>query len=204
MSKNSIPRLAVVKREEKETKLREFVVEHLGAAWSGNVSVAHSTCLLVARSAESPVAKTILTMGSIASMRGFAVRAIFANLGTAETARIAEACRVSDWALQIRWARDIRLQDAHEQLVLGPSTSWTGDCMRREPSSRDACELYAADCAETARRSTLYFERLWQVSEPIFERAIATPAATDIVPAQSVEQLVASNAVKKPTTRTSA
>ena len=204
MIENSVPRLCIVKREEKETKLREFIFDHLAARTAAVVDAdPFPSCLLIARSAESPVAKTILTMGSIASMRGFAVRAIFANLGTAETARIAEACRVSDWALQIRWARDIRLQDAHEQLVLGPSTSWTGDCMRREPTSRDACELYAADCAETARRSTLYFERLWQVSEPIFERAISTGAATDIVPAQSVEQLVASNAVKSPT-RTSA
>jgi hypothetical protein len=191
MSENSVPRLAIVRREEKETKLKEFILGHL-AARSVNAAGfdAFPSCLLVARSAESPVAKTVLALGARASLRGFSVRAIFACLGTAETARVAEACRVSDWGLQIRWARDIRLLDAHEQLVLGPSTAWIGDCMRREPSSRDASELFASDCPEAARRASMYFERLWRVCEPIFERqAPALSGIEQTLPVQPIEPI---------------
>src|SRR5690606_14006482 len=121
-----------------------------------------ATCLLVARSAESPVARMVLSLGAGARLRGFSVRAIFAFLGTAETVRIAEACRASGWALQVRWARDLRLLEAHEQLVLGAATSWIGDSMRRDPLSHDACELHAPDCPDSAERAALFFERLWQ------------------------------------------
>ena len=197
MSQKPVTRLSIVRREEKEAKLREFVLGHVGSMQTPMETGA--SCLLIARSADSPVAKTVLTMGAKASLRGFAVRAIFAYLGTAETARVAEACRVSDWALQIRWARDLRLLDAHEQLVLGPSTAWIGDCMRREPASRDACELFASDCMETARRASMFFERLWQASEPIFERA----GTAEIAPVQPllglpVEQLGAIDPAKAP------
>ena len=203
MSENSVPRLAVVKREEKETKLKEFIVGHLAARTAAVVEAdPFPSCLLIARSAESPVAKTVLAMGSKARLQGFTVRAIFAYLGTTETARVAEACRVSDWGLQIRWARDLRLLDAHEQLVLGPTTSWIGDCMRREPSSRDACELFAGDCAETARRSAIYFERLWGACEPIFERlGTGTCELDHPLPAQSLEQFDLNRAAKIPSRR---
>ena len=119
------------------------------------------------------------------------------NLGTGETARIAEACLVSDWALQIRWARDLRLLEAHEQLVIGSATSWTGDCMRREPMSRDACEIYAPGCTESAQRAALFFERIWQASEPIFERQGVEPVAVpDPAIVQPVEQLPVNGSAK--------
>ena len=36
----------------------------------------------------------------------------------------------------IRWARNPRLLDAHEQVTYGDAISWSGDAMRRDPSSR--------------------------------------------------------------------
>ena len=194
MSRPAAPQSCLVKREEKEDRLKAFVLQHIADRRSQRVDDhATPTCLLLARSAESPVAKTVLSLGAKADLKGFAVRAIFAHLGTAETARIAEACRVSDWALQIRWARDLRLLDAHEQLVMGPAMSWMGDCMRRDPMNRDACEQFAADCHVTARRGALYFERIWQLSEPIFERqGFEMAAAPDPTLVPLVEQLAAS------------
>jgi len=192
MSRQIAPQSRLVKREEKETKLKAFILQHLEERrGQGPADATEMSCLLIARSAESPVAKTVLSMGASSDLKGFTVRAIFANLGTAETARIAEACLVSDWALQIRWARDLRLLEAHEQLVIGSATSWTGDCMRREPMSRDACETYAAGCPETAQRVALFFERIWQASEPIFERQGIEPAAAPDPAVPPAEQLPA-------------
>lgn len=171
MSRLVAPQPHLVKREEKERKLESLL---LGQIEEFAENAAHvpgeMNCLLVARSADSPVAKLVLSHGAAARLRRFSVRAIFAFLGTAETVRIAEACRASEWALQVRWARDLRLLEAHEQLVIGPATCWMGDSMRRDPLSHDACELHAPDCPEATQRAVRYFERLWQASEPVFER----------------------------------
>jgi len=69
--------------------------------------------------------------------------------------------------IEIRWACNPRLLDAHEELVVGPLTSWTGDCMRRDPNKRDAYESFNSGCAEAAGWARISFDRLWQASEPL-------------------------------------
>jgi hypothetical protein len=172
--------VGIVKRKEKEAKLGQFISEHVARQIAGRM-----TCLLVARSAESPVAKAMLSAGTRFASK-LLVRAIFANLGGAEAARIAEACTASELALQVRWARDLRLMDAHEQLVLPPARSWTGDCMRREPAKSDAHEWFAPECPDTARRAALFFERLWGVSEPVIERLAPHPCSAPEPPPKGV------------------
>jgi hypothetical protein len=168
-----------VKREEKETKLKDFIKQAIARqGMDGQGRAARCTLLLVARSADSPVAKAVFALGSEIGASYLALRAIFATLGSTETARIAEACTESDLDLQIRWARDLRLMDAHEQLVLLPDTSWTGDCMRRDPAKRDAYEAFAVDSRETAHRASTCFERLWGASEPVIERKPAAQPET--------------------------
>ena len=191
MSRPSAPQFTFVRREEKEFRIRDLVVRHLQRQAANALQVAgEKTCLLIARSADSPAARTVLSLGASGSLRGYSVRAIFGFLGTAETVKIAEACRASGWSLQVRWARDLRLLEAHEQLVLGTETSWYGDSMRRDPSIRDACELYAPECPATARRSIQFFENLWRVSEPVFERTLVpTNELPDPALLQSVTEL---------------
>jgi len=188
MSRPSAPQFTFVKREEKELRLRELVLGHLQTRPANAFQGAgERTCLLIARSADSPMAKTVLSLGASGSLRGYSVLAIFGFLGTAETVKIAEACRASAWSLQVRWARDLRLLEAHEQLVLGTETSWYGDSMRRDPSMRDACELYAPECPATARLSIQFFEKLWRASEPVFERTLVP---TDELPDPALLQPV--------------
>lgn len=188
MSFQAAPQPSLVKREQKDDKLSQLLLRYLETMGEdAHADPPSATCLLVARSAESPVARLVLSLGAEARLKGFSVRAIFAFLGTAETVQIAEACRASGWALQVRWARDLRLLEAHEQLVLGPATSWIGDSMRRDPLSRDACELYAPDCLDAAKRSVLFFERLWQASERVLERQ--APAIDDACNSALMRQL---------------
>ena len=176
------PSFGLVRREEKEARLRAFIAEFLARRADQQCPVAPAL-LVLARSAESPVAKAAMSLAAHQKDRDFSLRAIFATLGTADTTYIAEACRSSNWTVQIRWARDVRLMDAHEQLVLDQATSWIGDCMRREPLKHDAFEAFSADCAETARSVTLFFERLWQVSEPIIDRRpLGEGASPDVLP----------------------
>ena len=63
-----------------------------------------------------------------------------------------------------RFLTDARMLEAHEQLVLGPATVWIGDCMRRDPSKRDAFETYCDLNVPTARSARRSFERMWSMA----------------------------------------
>lgn len=172
MSVTAAAGFGLVRREQKQQKLEAFIADYLDHP-ARRRSSAPRCFLVLARSAESPAAKAVLATGLRGAGHGLSVRAIFATLGEDDAARLAELCRSSERGLQVRWARDVRLMDAHEQLVLGETTSWTGDCMRREPSKHDAFEAFMPDSAEAARRAILFFERLWHVSVPIIDRPAA-------------------------------
>lgn len=64
-------------------------------------------------------------------------------------------------SLEMRHAFDLRLLDAHEQLVLGRYSAWCGDCMRRNPSERDAFESFIRDDQVLSGWARKTFKRLW-------------------------------------------
>jgi hypothetical protein len=159
----------IVRLEDKENKLKAFIrallcpQPHVGIAGS---SIEH--LLLVARSASSPVAKAIASLAR-EGVLCLPVRAVF--LLDKPDGSDESLCRAADLhlplPLSVRIARDQRLSDAHEQLVLGPASSWFGDCMRRDPMKRDAYECFAASCTETAAWARISFERIWATSKPV-------------------------------------
>ena len=67
---------------------------------------------------------------------------------------------------------DIRLLDAHEQLVLDAATAWVGDCMRRDPSRRDTYEFYS-NCPVTARHAVCSFAQMWRTANSVGSRTLA-------------------------------
>ncbi len=150
--------------QEKISKLSEFVrndLEMCGAPGSVRESRDY---LLIARSPQSPVAQALLAHASLLAAAGVTIRALFTDLepypmGSGEDAfAFPGECRV---------VRDSRLLAAHEQLVLGPTCAWIGDCMRREPTKRDAFEHFAAECNDTAANAVRSFERMWQIAIPV-------------------------------------
>ncbi len=175
MTLNAKPRMDVVKRENKETRLTTFIADHLA---NGGVHCSGSHWLLVARSAESPVVLALAHFASELAVAGIAIRIILAGLKPNAPETIEN--NPIGFAADVRIARDLRLLDAHEQLYLDTATSWIGDCMRREPAKRDAYECHASGCTETARWTKLSFDRLWLSSEPTMlqrEPASVAPVA---------------------------
>jgi hypothetical protein len=155
--KTTPPTIDVVKREEKEGRVTGFILEHLQAAPADNTE-----CRLIARSISSPVFRALAAIAASGQLHR-PVKIILASTDGCEAGGPTDAAR---FASAIRIARNPRLLDAHEQLVLGPNTAWIGDCMRREPEKRDAWECYADTCSETALRAGVSFERLWAMCEP--------------------------------------
>ena len=192
MPLRSVPEFRVVKREDKERLGRELIarqVAELRGLVEAGAQAPRCEVLLLARSVESPIARALASEAGDLVAAGLSVRVIFARIE-----RLSEACL---WpgsdrrslVAEVRWARNPRLLDAHEQLVLGPARVWIGDSMRRDPSVRDAYECHAEGCLETARRTILAFERVWAASEPLTElgitaarQGVTTPAEADAVP----------------------
>src|SRR6478736_142434 len=76
----------------------------------------------------------------------------------------------------IRWARNPRLLDAHEQVTCGASLCWSGDCMRRDADKRNSLSLFEDGASDMVRLGQLSFEALWSASTAIAERRLIGPA----------------------------
>ena len=179
--KTTPPAARVVKSEDKMETLRTFI---LAALLVPQVDNASGVVTLVARSAESPVAKALVSLGTELASRNMTVRAIFCQLEPEKTAAgwsIAGPCIA--FARDLRWAGNPRLADAHEQMVLGSTTCWTGDCMRRDPARRDAYESYVTSDAQTTHPLRVSFERLWAASAPLIIRTSHVTAVRPASPA---------------------
>ncbi len=175
--------MTVVKSSEKQEKIRNFILQAIAASHRNGDTVANGTLLLIARSAESPVAQALVSLGAEIAEAGLAIRAIFSDIDAEGTSA---GWTVNGMAIpfqrDVRWAKNLRLSDAHEQLVLSNVTCWVGDCMRRDPSKVDAFELHASEQPETTRFASVSFERIWAHAEPLAirtsQRGLDTLAAS--------------------------
>lgn len=184
MTLNAKPRMDVVKREDKEEKLKDFITSYLSADGGRG---ANDRWLLVARSAESPVVLALAALAPAIKAAGFEIKVLLTSV--APSVPDSNAQIAIGFACEMRVARDVRLLDAHEQLRIDDMTSWVGDCMRREPAKRDAYECYASGCTETADWSAKAFGRLWDKSEPVMAVEDA-PVAVAAVPAPEMDACV--------------
>lgn len=176
MRPNSPVNAVVVRKEEKQAKLIAFVTAHLDELRDGAAgeSSALAPVLVVARSFDSPVVLALQSLAAELAARGLGILAIVT--GEVVSERQSTASAPLDW--RTRTLADARFQDAHEQLWLSPSTAWIGDCMRRDPSKRDAYESYADRSETTAGYAATSFWRLWHIAQPMADchhgRAIQT------------------------------
>ncbi len=189
---NTLPTVAVVKKEEKEAKLKAFIADHIARIrCDGQTSMTERTMLLIARSHESPVVRALASAVADGGASGISLKALILVPGAASD---------STWPAELagsteyRLLSDLRLLDAHEQLWLDDATAWVGDCMRREPSKRDAYECYAHGCTTTAQSVEAAFQRMWDKGQPTLiesdDNAITTaepldPHMAHVAPADS-------------------
>lgn len=149
-------RLGVVTNEDKETRLKAFIGKHIEQT-AAEISPATSTVYrLLTLSAESPAARVLAGFAAELSAAHISVEAVFARHERGD----------APYPANCRFVTDLRLLDAHEQLVLDHETVWIGDCMRRDPLRRDAFEFYAERCPYTAANADRSFARIWRAAGP--------------------------------------
>lgn len=199
MSRTKSPHIDIVRLEDKENKLKCFVAQFMREASPASSLAENRVLLLIVRSLESPAAKAVAALAEEGTL-DVPVRAIVAIAAKSGHGNVVEGPAAFFAGQSVRLARDPRLLDAHEQIVLGPATSWIGDCMRRDPMKRDAYECFASDCSETARWARISFERLWQASIPIEGRPLPVMPTAAVL--EACAGVVAAESGEDPTTTT--
>lgn len=137
---------------------------------------------LILRSAASLPAQALLSASDDIRAEGILPKIVLARLEpSSELERLAtlvsEIYGGSQDSGAIRWARNTKLLDAHEQAVFGTTQCWTGDAMGRDPSRRNALSLFAEDAPDMVRLAELGFTALWRAAEPVSERRLLSAAA---------------------------
>jgi hypothetical protein len=179
MRLTSLPRFPVLSREDKETNLKQFLAEALAARRAGTGEAFGDAFSLVARAADSPVAKAMLAMSAEIAASNIAVRVVlFENEVLSEDSIQPSLLDVG--SIEVRMLNDQRFASAHEQLSLGYGKVWIGDCMRRDPAKRDAFEMYHADQPTIAAHADASFAKLWEKSVAL-NRMLHAPVAADVL-----------------------
>jgi len=149
-------------------------------------------CTMVLRAANSAPAQALIAMKDALADAGVQATAILANLTPEDDlkALFASLSALSPDApatALIRWARNPRLLDAHEQATYGTDMCWSGDAMRRDADKRNPLVLFDTDAPDTARLASRAFTALWGASVPVPERQLV--AGGPAKPSGAYEQL---------------
>jgi hypothetical protein len=172
--KPASPAVHVVKKEEKEARLRDFVQRRIAGRG------ALPTLGVVARSFDSPAIKAL---AAEAGSRNVVIDAIVLKYADTDVDSAAAFATPLAGRVRCRLASDPRLLDAHEQIILDDTAIWIGDCMRRDPEKRDAFECYSEDAAEAVAWARACFARLWRAAEPLslpVRRPVDEPATAAV------------------------
>ena len=140
-----------------------------------------SPCLtLVLRSAASVPAQALILMKDTLADAGVHAQVILAKLDPQDDLKTLFETLTAlnpdgDVAGLIRWARNPRLLEAHEQVTYGTEMCWAGDAMRRDADKRNPLVLFETGAPDAAHRAGLAFKALWRASVAVPARHLDTP-----------------------------
>jgi hypothetical protein len=180
-----------MKREVREQRLHDLVERYIAhLAQAQDCCPVERSLELIAHSPDSPIAEAVAGRLSDLKAAGVAIRAIFASVEPEPA--------IARWmagASFVRWARDPRLLEAHEQLVMGSSRCWSGDAMRRGATKTDLFESLNEGHVEGATLGRQAFDRLALRTAQIRPRRVtaylnATPQDRSNVKPVSMESIL--------------
>ena len=136
---------------------------------------------MILRSAASDPAKALVGMKGALQHAGVSAKVVLAKLEPEDDlkqlfASLSELAPQEPAPELIRWARNQRLLDAHEQVTYGETMCWSGDAMRRDADRRNALTLFDEEAPDTVRLGRLSFQALWAASSLVPERRLLGPA----------------------------
>ncbi|MGH6736882.1 MAG: hypothetical protein ACRECX_12535 [Methyloceanibacter sp.] len=138
-------------------------------------------CTMILRAADSAPARALIAMKDTLVGARVGAQAILAKLEPQDDLRqlfaaLSELSPEEPASRLIRWARNPRLLNAHEQATYGSSMCWSGDAMRRDADKRNPLVLFDLESADAAELARLSFQALWGVSAPVPARHLVARA----------------------------
>jgi hypothetical protein len=175
-------RLMMVARTDKEARLKDFIGE--GLAPHAEDPARDNDVTLFVRNPDSPVARGLYAAWSEGHAENARIRILICDTNCEEPA----AASLLDIAgAEIRVLADPSFGPAHEQLVVARGHVWIGDCLRRDPTKRDAFELYHPNDVEKRVFASASFEKLWVRGRPL-KLLKSESVSPEIIAAQSDDQ----------------
>jgi hypothetical protein len=143
-------------------------------------AAAGTSLTMILRSPEADPAKALIGMTGALERKGLRARVILAKIEPDDDLRklfdaLAALSPHEPAHELIRWARNPRLLEAHEQVTYGATMCWSGDAMRRDADRRNALTLFDEEAPETVRLGQLAFEALWTASAPVPKGRLTGP-----------------------------
>jgi hypothetical protein len=141
-------------------------------------SLRERSLTLIARSPSAAVARALIPHARELEREQVCVQLIFARLSPLEMlAELAQALNIiaprEGRCGSVRLIKTPALLHAHEQLVLGTSTCWTGDMLRRCEENRNGLDLLENDAPGSVRLAQFAFNAIWSIAKPVPTRILA-------------------------------
>lgn len=154
-------RTVMMSRTDKEARLKDFICEAFTAR---REDPAREICLtLFIRNPESPVARALHAAWTEGTIEGARILLV---LGETTVEEPAAQSLIDIPGIDCRVLSDRRFGPAHEQLTVGHTRVWIGDCLRRDPAKRDAFEIYHGNDPTNCVFALASFEKLWARARP--------------------------------------
>ena len=188
MRLTALPTVVLNTRDGKEAKLRDLIAHDLKTRIAAQNPGAPVRYTVIARATDSVVAQALVASAAVIAGGHLEVSAILFESETTfeETPQAISLLEIP--GVTCRILKDQRFSAAHEQLVLNDGRVWIGDCMRRDPSKRDAFEMFHDDNFAAEQHATASFNRLWAHAKPVERMKSAATAAPELVIASQPDQ----------------
>ncbi len=172
-------RLMTMSRTDKEARLKDFICEALTAC--REASAHDDSITLFVRNPDSPVARALHAALSEGCAEAARIRILICDTNADEPSA---PSLLDNTDADCRVLADASFGPAHEQLAIGHTHVWIGDCLRRDPTKRDAFELYHPNDPAIGVFATASFEKLWPRGRPLKMPRLSP----EIIAAQSDDQ----------------
>ena len=169
----------MMSRTDKEARLKDFIGDALAAR--GEDPARDSGVALFVRNPDSPAARALMAACSEGHAEAAHIRILICDTNSDEPG----APSVLDIAgADCRVLADPNFGPAHEQMAIGHSHVWIGDCLRRDPTKCDAFELYHPNDPVSSVFAIASFEKLWARGRAL-KLAQAVELAPEIIAVQA-------------------
>jgi hypothetical protein len=159
-------------------RLSALIAAYLQRLETKGGTIEERSLTLIARSPSAAVAQALALQAKGLEREQVSPRLIFARLAPVEMlAELAATLNLigprDSKSACVRMIKTPALLHAHEQLVLGCHSCWTGDTLRRCEANRNGLDLWEEDSLGSVNIAQLAFNAIWAIAKPVPARFFA-------------------------------